>query len=293
MPESNFLSRFPGGTKPYTLRFGGSLLDLSQPRVMGILNLSLDSFFSGSRMESLRQLVLTAQNMAQDGVDILDLGAVSSRPGSKLIPEEEEEALLMPALRLLKAELPDVPISIDTFRANTARRALDEGACMINDIFGGAADPDLFPLLAKARVPYVIMHNRGDFATQHQPQSYSHLTSEVLLEMQKRIWEARLAGIADVIADPGFGFSKNGNQNFELLRDLQIFRDLDCPLLVGISRKSMIYKTLGVQPGDALNGTTALHMAALLQGAHILRVHDVAEARQTIQLFMKLCSPES
>lgn len=259
---------------------------------MGILNLSQDSFYSGSRIPDSTQLIQAAGKMLEKGAAILDLGGMSSRPGAIEITTDEEIQHLIPAIKNIRKEFPDAVLSIDTYRPEVAGAVLSEGADLINDIRCGS-NPALLQLLAEQSVPYIIMHSRGSFSSMHKTQSYSHLVTDVLSELQNAIKSAQEAGVRDVIADPGFGFSKNVDQNFELFASLEEFSMLDCPLLVGISRKSMIYKTLDCSADEALNGTTALHMAALQKGAHILRVHDVKEAVQTITLFEKLCLPES
>lgn len=259
---------------------------------MGILNLSQDSFYSGSRIPDSTQLMQTAGKMLENGATILDLGGMSSRPGATELTTDEEIKHLIPAIKNIRKEFPEAVLSIDTYRYEVAGAVLSEGADLINDIKGGS-DPALLQLLAEQTVPYILMHSRGSFSSMHKTQSYSHLVTDVLTELQNAIKSAQEAGVRDVIADPGFGFSKNVDQNFELFASLEEFSMLDCPLLVGISRKSMIYKTLECSAEEALNGTTALHMAALQKGAHILRVHDVKEAVQTITLFEKLCLPES
>ncbi len=259
---------------------------------MGILNLSQDSFYSGSRIPDSTQLIQAAGKMLENGATILDLGGMSSRPGATELTTEEEIQHLIPAIKNIRKEFPDAVLSIDTYRHEVADAVLSEGADLINVIRGGS-DPELLQLLAEQTVPYILMHSRGSFSEMHRPQSYTHLVTDVITELQNAIKTALEAGVRDVIADPGFGFSKNVDQNFELFASLEEFSMLDCPLLVGISRKSMIYKTLDCSAEEALNGTTALHMAALQKGAHILRVHDVKEAVQTITLFEKLCLPES
>jgi dihydropteroate synthase len=259
---------------------------------MGILNLSQDSFYSGSRIPDLTQLINTAGKMLENGAAILDLGGMSSRPGAMELTTDEEIQHLIPAIRSIRNEFTDAVLSVDTYRHEVADAVLSEGVDLINDIRSGS-DPVLMQLLAKQSVPYIVMHSRGTFSEMHQAQSYTHLVTDVITELQNVIKSAQEAGVRDVIADPGFGFSKNVKQNFELFRSLEEFEMLGCPLLVGISRKSMIYKTLDCSAEEALNGTTALHMAALQKGAHILRAHDVKEAVETITLFEKLCSPES
>lgn len=276
----------------YSLRIGSRLLDLSRPRVMGILNLNTDSFYEGSRVSEMEKLVQRVSEMLEEGADILDLGAVSTRSGGAWIPEEEEARRLIPFLSQLIEEFPKAVFSVDTFRSGIAAQALDAGAHIINDISGGTIDPELPKVVARYPVPYILMHLRGDFRDMHNPQTYEDLPGEMISELSAHLAKAREAGVRDVVLDPGFGFSKNMEQSLALFRNIHRFYQLDCPILIGVSRKSMIYKTLGTTATEALNGTTALHMAALMQGAHILRVHDVKEAREVVQLFEKLCSPE-
>jgi dihydropteroate synthase len=277
---------------PYSIRIGSRLLDLSRTRVMGILNATPDSFFAGSRVGRENVLLDLAEKMLSDGAAILDIGAMSSRPGAKEIPVKEELERLLPSIRSLVRSFPEVILSVDCYRSEVAEAAIQEGASILNDITGGSGDQNLLSLAAKHKLPYISMHSRGTLDEMHRPNVYQNLTVEIITELQEKIFAAREAGVRDVIADPGFGFSKAGDQNFELLRNLNAFEILDCPLLVGISRKSMISKTLGISSEESLNGTTALHMIALQQGAHILRVHDVREAAESIKLFEKLCSPE-
>lgn len=281
--------RFP---RPFALRPGGKPLLLDRPAAMGILNLNSDSFFTGSRLESEKALLERAASMLAQGAAILDLGVQSSRPGARTMPAGEEEDRLLAGLQTLRKAFPDAILSVDCFRSELAGRAIAEGADWINDISGGLFDRQMPEVIGRSGVAYGVMHLRGTFATMHEPQTYQNTAASVTTELQEAVYRARQAGITDVVADPGFGFSKKGAQNFGLLRELTLLETLETPVLVGISRKSMVYKTLGNSPEEALNGTTALHMAALLNGAHILRVHDVAAAMETITLFCALCSPE-
>jgi dihydropteroate synthase len=277
---------------PFQLKIGNQLIDLAAPRVMGILNLTPDSFFSGSRTQAIGNAIEKTAKMLSEGADFIDIGAISTRPGSIEITEEEEKERLRPVLTSLAREFPKALISVDTFRSGVANEALDLGASCINDISGGKFDTQMFELIGRRKVPFILMHCRGDFNSMHHGQEYINIEVEIARELQELIVKARENGIVDLIVDPGFGFSKNVAQNFELLRKLRYFEILDCPILAGLSRKSMIYKTIEKEPDQALNGTTALNMVALIQGAHILRVHDVAEAKETIQLFEKLCLQE-
>lgn len=268
-----------------TLNCRGRLIDLSTPRIMGILNSTPDSFYAGSRVPGIDQALARAEAMLRDGADFLDLGGYSTRPGADQVAEDEELRRVVPLVEALVRAFPEALISIDTFRSQVAREALGAGAAMVNDISAGLHDPGMLPLIAEKRVPYVMMHMRGTPADMAQQTDYDDLIGELLYFFSERLAAARALGIADLIADPGFGFAKTREQNFELLAGLEAFRELGVPLLVGISRKSMIWKTLGVEPAQALNGTTALHMLALRGGAGILRVHDVQEASECVRLW--------
>lgn len=259
---------------------------------MGILNATPDSFFAGSRTLVLETAMERARKMVNEGVDILDIGGYSTRPGASDISIGEELIRVLPIVEAVRNEFPALVISIDTFRCEVASAAVMAGANLVNDISGGFGDDTMFETVARLRVPYVLMHIRNGLNNMHESVDYLDIALEVTKELQAQIAKARRAGLVDILADPGFGFSKRGMQNFELLTRMDGLQILDVPLLVGLSRKSMIYKTLEINSEEALNGTTALHMAALTKGASILRVHDVKEARQTIQLFEKLCSPE-
>ena len=275
------------------LRAGNQILDLSRPVVMGIVNLSPDSFYEGSRVEAVEILLEKAGNMQEEGAEIIDLGALSSRPGSMEIPEEEEAERLIPAIQALRKEFPSLVISADVFRPAVTAEALAAGAGIINNIHGMRATEEMLGNIASFHAAYVCMHSIGGFADMHREYEYENLATEVASGLMNAIHKAQQAGITDVIADPGFGFSKNLNQNFRLFREMGYLSVLGCPLLCGISRKSMIYRSLGCGPEEALNGSTALHMAALMQGSHILRVHDVKPAKETIRLFNELCLQES
>ncbi|MBC2839796.1 dihydropteroate synthase [Robiginitalea sp. SC105] len=263
----------------------GELIDLSTPRVMGILNTTPDSFYDGGRFTDARTALLRAEQLLADGADFLDVGGYSSRPGADEVSEAEELGRVVPLVERLVREFPEAVISVDTFRSRVAREALAAGAAMVNDITAGEADAGMLPLVAENQVPIILMHMRGTPASMSQLTTYDHLLTDILQYLSGRLAAARDLGIQDVLADPGFGFAKTREQNFELLRSLEGFRILDVPVLVGLSRKSMIWKTLGTSPEDALNGTTALHMLALSGGASILRVHDVREAVECIRLW--------
>ncbi len=271
----------------YHLNIRGSLLSLEQPKVMGIINLTDDSFYSGSRISS-EQLLDKVKAMLNDGADILDLGAYSSRPGAKDIPINLEAEKIEMAVNAIRSEYPESILSIDTFRSQVAERGLDAGADIVNDISAGLLDKQMLDLIAERQVPYIAMHMRGTPQTMQTKTTYSSLILDVVRELSERTLEMRTKGITDIIIDPGFGFSKTIDQNYELLMKLDAFKALDLPILVGISRKSMIYKTLETTPESALNGTSFLHNTALEKGAKILRVHDVKEAKECISLWSKL-----
>lgn len=280
-------SMFP--EKPRYINAGGRLIDLSVPRVMGILNITPDSFYAGSRYNSENEILKAATKMIEEGADILDVGGYSSRPGAKDISVEEESTRVLKAIKLINKELPDAIISVDTFRSGIAREAVVEcGALMINDISGGEADTSMFETVRRLNVPYILMHMKGVPRTMHIKPVYEDIVADILKWFGERIYMMNSAGLKDIIIDPGFGFGKTIDNNFELLRRLGDFSITGLPLLVGISRKSMIWKTLNISSEEALNGTTALNEIALANGADILRVHDVKEAVQTIKLTEKI-----
>lgn len=268
-----------------TLNLRGNLVSLETPKVMGILNITPDSFFEGSRMKTQDLVLKTAENMLTDGALILDVGGYSTRPGAVNISASEEIERVVPSIEAILQRFPEAIISADTFRADVAKAAVEAGACVINDVSGGNLDDQMFQTVAKLRVPYILMHMRGTPETMKGLTHYDHLLNEIALELSKKCDELQQLGVKDIIIDPGFGFAKSIDQNYEILRNLGFFKRLKHPLLAGLSRKSMIYKTLDTLPEAALNGTTALNMAALMNGASILRVHDVKEANETIILY--------
>jgi dihydropteroate synthase len=270
------------------MNLGGELRVFNKPLTMGILNLTEDSFYGDSRVEGKEAILNRAEQMLNEGADILDLGAYSTRPGAEEIPEKQELERLISGIEAIKNRFPEATVSADTFRANVARKALEAGANMINDVGSGLLDPEMFDAVAEMNVPYILMHNRGTPKTMKHEANYTDVVNEVILELSEKLDNLRRKGVTDIIVDPGFGFAKNVDQNFEMLGRLDEFKMLDCPLLVGISRKSMIWKTLDSRPEDALNGTTALNMIALQKGAFILRVHDVKQAKECIQLAEKM-----
>ena len=268
-----------------TLNIRGNAISLDTPIVMGILNITPDSFYSGSRVEDTDSILRQAEKMIKEGATILDIGGYSSRPGAADITIEEESNRVIPAIEYIRSEFPEVYISIDTFRSEVASKAINSGADIINDISGGELDTNMHNVVTGYGVPYILMHMRGTPQTMKQHVDYQHMIIEMLDYFQVKINKLKKMGVNDIIIDPGFGFAKTIDQNFELLKKIESFKTLEYPILVGISRKSMIYKSLGIDSNDALNGTTALNMIALQNGASILRVHDVKEAVETIKLF--------
>lgn len=271
--------------KPYTLNLRGHLLSIDRPQVMGIINVTPDSFFSDSRVANRDSVIKRAKQMIQDGADMIDIGGYSSRPGACDVSLDEETERVLLGIEAIRSINNEIPISIDTFRASVAESAINSGADIINDVSGGNLDSDMFATVAKLNVPYILMHMRGNPTNMQTLTDYKNLTADIIYDLASKINTLRLAGVSDTIVDPGFGFSKTLDQNYELLANLTLIADaLNCPLLIGISRKSMITKPLAISPAEALNGTTAINTIALLNGASILRVHDVKEARQTIDL---------
>lgn len=271
-----------------TINCKGHLLDLSVPKVMGVLNLTPDSFYDGGQFKNEKEVLDQVETYLQQGMDILDIGAYSSRPGAKDISEEEELKRQQSVLKKVTKEFPELIISIDTFRSKVAKESLDHGAHIINDISAGKLDDDMLDLIADYQVPYIMMHMRGTPQTMKQLTDYDNLVNDIVFYFSERVAEARSKGINDLLIDPGFGFAKTIEQNFELLNHLKVFGHLELPILTGVSRKSMVYKTLNITSQEALNGTTALNMAALMNGSSILRVHDVLEAKQCITLYQKM-----
>ena len=264
------------------------LIDLSTPKVMGILNLTPDSFYDGGQLKFDSQILKLAEKHLKDGAFALDLGGYSSRPGADHISEEYELGRVLPVVELLTKEFPEAPLSIDTFRSTIADACLKVGASMINDISGSQIDPKILEVVAEHQVPYIGMHMKGTPQTMKDLCQYDDLVVEMRMYFSNLIKRCTELHIHDVIIDPGFGFAKNTEQNFQILRELKEFQLLDCPILIGLSRKSMIYKILGTSASEALNGTTALNMIALQNGASILRVHDVKEAMECVTLSQNL-----
>lgn len=262
----------------------GELIDLSTPRVMGIINITPDSFFSGSRAQTNSDILKKAERMLKEGATFLDLGAYSSRPGATDISEEEEINRLLPAIEVILKEFPEALLSLDTFRSKVARKGIEAGGAIINDISGGKLDVHMLQTVAELQVPYILMHMKGTPQNMKDQNQYDDLLKDILFYFSERVNAARQLGINDIIVDPGFGFAKNIRQNFELLSKAELLQMLELPILIGLSRKSMIWKTLEIEAAQALNGTSVLNTVALQKGAHILRVHDVKEAMECIKL---------
>ena len=270
----------------YSLRLGGWLYIVDRPQVMGIVNATPDSFYAGSRVMSPNDISRRVENMIADGADMIDVGAYSSRPGSVGVSEQEELSRMTVAIRAVRDVSSDIPLSVDTFRASVARRAIEAGADIINDISGGELDGEMFATVAEMGVPYILMHMRGTPATMQTLCDYDDLEADVIRWLAERIHRLRELGVSDIIADPGFGFSKTMKQNYRLLGSLRLIgQALDVPLLVGMSRKSMLTNLLDIPAEEAVSATTAANMIALTEGASILRVHDVLPARQAIAVY--------
>jgi len=274
-----------------TINCKGSLVDLSQPKVMGILNITPDSFFDGGKYDSDSEILGRVEKILSEGATFIDIGGYSSRPGADFVSEQDEMARLLPAIERILKSFPDALISVDTFRSAVAKACVEHGAAMINDISGGWLDDHMLETVAGLQVPYIAMHMRGTPATMQQFTHYEDLVKDILFYFSERISKARALGINDLIVDPGFGFSKTLPQNYELLHKLEAFQHTGLPLLVGISRKSMIYKLLETKAEQALNGTTVLNTIALSKGANILRVHDVKEAMEAVTIFEMTTNP--
>ena len=272
-----------------SININGKLVDFSSPLVMGILNTTPDSFFEGSRYKPHADaLVEVAGKMLEEGAKMIDIGGYSTRPDAEEVNENEECERVLPAIEAICKHFPQAIISIDTFRAEVARKAILAGAAIINDISGGNLDNNMFQTVAKLNVPYILMHSRGTPKTMSQLNIYNNLTDDIIQELASKVYTLREMGVKDIIIDPGFGFAKDLPQNYELMQNLPLFDILNLPILVGISRKSMIWKLLNISPKEALNATTALNMYALEKSANILRVHDVKEAVEVIKLYEML-----
>ncbi|WP_134385198.1 dihydropteroate synthase [Flavobacterium psychrophilum] len=271
-----------------TINCKGQLIDLSTPKVMGILNVTPDSFYDGGRFVSEKNVLIQVENMLQDGANFIDIGGQSSKPKAAIVSIDEELKRVVSIVDLILKKFPETMISIDTFNSKVAQIAVENGAAIINDISAGNLDDNMFETIAKLQVPYIMMHMRGTPQTMQEMTNYDDLVKDVLFYFSEKVAKARSFGINDLIIDPGFGFAKTLEQNFELLNKLELFEMLELPILVGVSRKSMIYKTLETTPENALNGTSVLNTISLTKGGNILRVHDVKEAVECVKLYAML-----
>lgn len=271
-----------------TINCNGQLIDLSSPKVMGIVNSTPDSFYDGGRSTNEKSVLLQVEKMLNDGAAFIDVGGYSSKPNAEFVSEEEELQRVIPTIKSILKEFPDAILSIDSFRSQVARQAVESGVAIVNDISAGNLDENMMRTVAQLGVPYCMMHMKGTPKTMQSLAHYDDLVKEILFYFSQKIAQARSFGISDLIVDPGFGFAKTLEQNFELLNKLELFQMLELPLLVGVSRKSMIYKTLQTDAENALNGTTSLNTISILKGAKILRVHDVKEAVECVKLCEKL-----
>ena len=279
------------GLLPYTINVGGNLMDLSEPQVMGILNVTPDSFYSASRKRSEQEIADRVHAILSEGGSIIDVGAYSSRPGAEIVSVDEEMSRLRGGLQILRDIAPDAVVSVDTFRADVAKMCVEEyGVQIINDISGGELDNRMFTTVAELGVPYILMHMKGDPQTMQNGPHYDDLMTEVLRYFGTKVQQLHELGVKDIILDPGFGFAKTLEHNYELMNRMQDLQVLELPLLVGISRKSMIYCLLGNSPEEAMNGTSVLNTLALMKGASILRVHDVKEATEVVRIVKKMLS---
>ena len=268
-----------------SINCNGELISLSTPKVMGILNITPDSFYDGGRYKDTKSILIQVEAFLDQGATFIDIGAYSSRPGAAFVSEEEELKRITPVIDLILKSFPDCKISIDSFRSKVIQKCVEAGAVISNDISSGKLDPLMFETIAKLKVPYIMMHMKGTPQNMQKHTEYEDLVNDIYLYFSERINRANEHGIEDLILDPGFGFSKTLEQNYKVLNKLKVFKNLNYPILSGLSRKSMIYKTLESTSGEALNGTTALNMLALTNGTNILRVHDVKEAMECIKLF--------
>ncbi len=271
-----------------TLNCNGTLVDVSTPIVMGILNITPDSFYDGGKYQQQDAILKRVDQMLEEGVSIIDVGGMSSRPGAAIITKDKELQRVLPTIELILKKYPKALISIDTVQSEVAQKSIELGAVLINDISAGRLDTNLYKTVAQFNAPYVLMHMKGQPSNMQNAPEYEDVNLEILDFFIQEIGKLRALGVKDIIIDPGFGFGKSTSHNFQILKNLHIFKILDVPIMVGLSRKSMIYKSLDIKPKEALNGTSVLHLAALQQGASILRVHDVKEAIETITLYQLL-----
>jgi dihydropteroate synthase len=275
--------------KKRSIVFNGELVTFDRPMIMGILNTTPDSFFDGGKYNTPHSAIIRVRQMIAEGADIIDVGAYSTRPGAPTVSKEEELERLLPVVGEIKKEFPEIILSIDTFRSEVAAKVIEKnGCCIINDISGGSMDKAMFETVAHLHVPYIVMHIQGTPETMQLNPVYKNVTKDVIRDLSEKVYRLHELGVSDVIIDPGFGFGKTLEHNYELFNHLDAFRFFELPVLVGISRKSMIYKLLNSSPGESLNGTSILNSMALLAGADIIRVHDVKEAAETVAIFEKL-----
>lgn len=285
----NFSTTFPLFSREFSLNLNGHMTSISEPLVMGIINATPDSFYQGSRYPDPSEAVRIAREMIAHGAMLLDVGGASSRPGADEIQEEEELNRLRPVMEALRNELPDVLISVDTWRSGIIKEIHRQFRIdMVNDITAGQRDPALFQTVAELGLPYLMMHMQGDPSNMQKEPKYGNVTDDLLQFFGERVHQLHKLGVNDILIDPGFGFGKTRDQNFQLLNELDAFMILELPVAIGISRKSMVSKTLDCSPDEALNGTTAAHMAALIKGANLLRVHDVKAAVETVKIFLRI-----
>ncbi|WP_408047652.1 dihydropteroate synthase [Tenacibaculum crassostreae] len=271
-----------------TINCKGTLLDLSTPKVMGILNITPDSFYDGGKYKNEQDILAQTEKMLSEGATFIDVGAYSSRPGAKHISEEEELQRMLPVIELLMKNFSEILISVDSFRSKVAEESINAGAAIINDISGGKMDDNMFTTVAKLQVPYIMMHMQGTPQNMQVNPHYENVVTEVISFFAEQLFKLRQLKINDIIIDVGFGFGKKLNQNYELLKNLSLFKNLDVPVLTGVSRKSMLYKLLEISPEEALNATTVANTVALLNGTNILRVHDVKEAVEAVTIVSQL-----
>jgi dihydropteroate synthase len=276
-------------TKKRTINLDGRLISIDKPMVMGILNVTPDSFYDGGKYNLEKDIVERVSEIISEGADFVDIGGYSTRPGASQISEKEELERLLPAVKVVKKHFPNIAISIDTFRSEIASRVVEEtGACMVNDISGGNFDLKMFETVARLGVPYILMHSQGDPSTMQKKPTYNDVVQDIIMYFSERVEKLKLLGVNDIIIDPGFGFGKTVEHNYQLMNSIDAFKVFQLPVMVGISRKSMIWKVLDITPDESLNGSTVLNALSLAGGADILRVHDVKEAVETVKIVEKL-----
>ena len=274
----------------FTLNCNGKLIDTSTPLVMGVINATPDSFYDGGQYTILESAMNRIEQIVEEGCDIIDIGGMSSKPGAKIIDPQEELKRVLPIISAARIRFPNIPISIDTIHSEVAKSAIEAGANIVNDISGGEVDPKIWDVCIEHSVPYILMHMQGRPENMQDNPTYDDVVFDILNYLKTKVVQLRKRGLKDIILDPGFGFGKTIDQNYSLLKKLSVFKILECPVLIGLSRKSMIYKLLEGTPQSALNGTTAAHMIALMNGAQILRVHDVKEAVECVKIYRQVAN---